>query len=231
MSDATSWDDRYRTSEFIWKTDPNLFLPPEVAGLATGRALDLACGEGRNAVWLATQGWDATGVDFSQVGLDKAARLAASNHVTVEWVRADVTDWQPDHLFDLVVVFYLHLPEPRRRAAFGAAVRALEPGGTLLIVGHDLANLTDGVGGPQDRAVLYTPDDVRRDLDAAGVADLVIDRAERVERPVDPDAGSRPAIDCLVRAHRSGAKTRWPPMPSSGTTAAPGPITLPSGGR
>ena len=206
MSDATSWDERYRGAEFVWRTEPNRFLPGAVEGLAPGRTLDLACGEGRNAVWLATQGWEATGVDFSQVGLDKAARLATSNDVDVRWIRADATSWQPDELYNLVVVFYLQVPEAERRAAFTVAARALAPGGTLLIVGHDLDNLTGGIGGPQNPAVLYTPDDVRDDLTAAGVADLVVDRAERVERPVDTDSGARVAIDCLVRAHRTTRK-------------------------
>jgi SAM-dependent methyltransferase len=202
MSDADSWDDRYRTAEFVWKTDPNRFLPPEVAALQPGRALDLACGEGRNAVWLATKRWDVTGVDYSQVGLDKAAQLAESNHVTATWICADVTKWEPEGLYDLVVVFYLQLPETERRIAFGAAGCALAPGGTLLIVGHDLANLTEGTGGPQSPAVLYTPDDVCGALHASGVTDLVIERAERVQRPVETEAGTVTAIDCLVRAHR-----------------------------
>ena len=72
--DAADWNARYDTSELIWKGEPNQFLPPEVAGLTPGRALDLACGEGRNAVWLATQGWEVTGVDFAGVGLAKAER-------------------------------------------------------------------------------------------------------------------------------------------------------------
>lgn len=200
--DATAWDERYRTAEFVWKTDPNRFLPPEVQDLSPARALDLACGEGRNAVWLATQGWDATGVDFSEAGLAKAARLAESNDVTVSWIQADATRWTPDQEYDLVVVFYLQLPESQRREAIGVAARALSPGGTLLIVAHDLVNLTEGVGGPQDPAVLHTPDDLREDLSRSGVTGLVVERAERVERPVDTDSGTRTAIDCLVRAHR-----------------------------
>ena len=94
MSDAASWDERYRAAEFVWSTQPNRFLPPAVEGLTPGRALDVACGEGRNAVWLATQGWEATGVDFSATGLEKAARLAETNNVTVEWICADVTSWE-----------------------------------------------------------------------------------------------------------------------------------------
>jgi len=203
VSDAAAWDERYGTAEFVWTTDPNRFLPPEVEALEPGRALDLACGEGRNAVWLASEGWDTTGVDFSGAGLEKAARLAEANHASVTWIQGDATRWTSDHGYDLVVAFYLHLPEPQRRKAFAVAARALAPGGTLLIVGHDLANLTAGVGGPQNPSVLYTPDDVRRDLGLAGVSELVIERAERVDRPVVTEAGERMAIDCLVRAHRA----------------------------
>jgi len=202
MNDAAHWDQRYGTTEFVWKTEPNRFLPEEVHDLVPGRALDLACGEGRNAVWLATQGWAVTGVDFSEVGLNKGAGLAAMNHVTVEWIPADVTTWEATGQFDLVVVFYLQVPEAQRRAAFARAARDLAPGGTLLIVGHDLLNLTEGVGGPQSPDVLHTPEDVRRDLASAGVVDLVVDRAERMHRPVDTDSGGAVAIDCLVRAHR-----------------------------
>jgi SAM-dependent methyltransferase len=203
MSDSASWDERYRGAEFVWSTQPNRFLPPAVEGLTPGAALDLACGEGRNAVWLATQGWHATGVDFSTSGIEKAARLAEANNVAVEWICADVTTWQPVDPFELVIVFYLQLPEEQRRAALGSAARALALGGTLLVVAHDLTNLTDGIGGPQDPAVLYTPDDVRGDLVAAGVDGVVIDRAERIDRPVETDTGTVMAIDCLVRAHRA----------------------------
>jgi len=202
MIDATGWDDRYRGAAFVWTTEPNRFLAPEVSGLRSGRALDLACGEGRNAVWLATQGWEVTGIDFSRVGLDKAVQLGAANDVTCEWLRGDVTRWRAEQPYNLVIVFYLQLPRAERTSAFAGAACALAPGATLLIVGHDLTNLTDGFGGPQNPDVLYTPDDVRDDLVTAGVADLVIERAERVKRPVTTDAGPRVAIDTLVRAHR-----------------------------
>jgi len=198
--DASHWNERYATAEYVWKADPNVFLVAETAGLAPGRALDLACGEGRNAVWLAEQGWDATGVDFSDAGLDKGRRLAADRGVEVGWECADATSWEPPaEGYDLVAVFYLQLPEADRRRAMGIAGRALTAGGTLLVVAHDTANLTGGVGGPRDPAVLYTPDDVLADLAAAGV-DVTVERADTVERPV---AGAdRPALDCLVRVRR-----------------------------
>jgi SAM-dependent methyltransferase len=202
MSDAAGWDRRYAVDDYVWKTEPNEFLPPEVEGLAPGRALDLACGEGRNAIWLATRGWQVTGVDFSQVGLDKGRALGQERGVEVEWVCADVTGFVGDEPFDLVVVFYLQVPAEQRRAALVGAARGLAPGATLLVVGHDLANLTDGVGGPQDPLVLFTPDDLVDDLATSGVDDLVVERAERVHRVVPTSGGEAVAIDCLLRARR-----------------------------
>jgi len=198
--DAQHWNDRYRTADYVWKADPNIFLVDETAGIAAGRAVDLACGEGRNAVWLAERGWTATGVDFSEVGLDKARRLATERGVDVEWVCADATTWEPpDDRYDLVAVFYLQLPADQRRRAMSVAGRALAPGGTLLVVAHDSTNLALGTGGPPDPAVLYSPGDVLADLAAAGI-DVTVERAETVERNVD--GAERPALDCLVRARR-----------------------------
>ncbi len=201
--DAAAWDQRYATAEFVWTTDPNRFLPPEVEGLDPGRALDVACGEGRNSVWLATRGWDVTGVDFSSVALEKAARLADENGVEVTWVCGDVTDSVVAGSFDLVIVFYLQLPASERRDALASAARRLAPGGTILIVGHDLTNLTEGVGGPQDPAVLFGAEDISADLDTSGVDDLVVQRAEQVRRPVGTGSEMIEAIDCLVRASRA----------------------------
>ena len=196
--DRHAWDERYAGTELLWKADPNRFLVRELADLAPGRALDVACGEGRNAVWLAGKGWTVTGVDFSGVALDKARRLAQQRGVTVEWVNADVVDWAPpQNEFDVVVLMYLQLPKDQRQAVHIRAAGALAVGGTLLVVAHDLSNLRDGYGGPQDPAVLFTPDDVVSDLGG-----LEIVRAERVRRPVTTDAGEVEAIDALVRAVR-----------------------------
>ena len=206
--DETHWNDRYATAEYVWKAAPNVFLAREAAGLPAGRAVDLACGEGRNAVWLAEQGWTATGVDFSDVGLEKGRRLAAERGVDVTWVCADATTWSPPtEGYELVVVCYLQLPAEQRRRAIGVAGRALAPGGTLLVVAHDAANLDGGTGGPQDPAVLYAPDEVLADLDASGVA-VVVERAETVERQVE--GAERPALDCLVRARRESGLVSSP---------------------
>ena len=196
--DSTAWDERYRSSELIWGAGPNRFLVEEVAGLPAGRALDLACGEGRNAIWLAQRGWQVVAVDFSAVALDKARRLADQRGTSVEWAMADVTAWDPPGVYDLVLVMYLHLPAPARRAAFHRAGQAVGPQGTVLVVGHDLSNLTEGHGGPQDPSVLYGPADVVADIGAG----FEIQRAERVQRPVEAAGSTVFAVDVLVRARR-----------------------------
>ncbi|HUJ67465.1 MAG TPA: class I SAM-dependent methyltransferase [Acidimicrobiales bacterium] len=194
--DSAAWDERYRGSELLWGAGPNRFLAAETADLVPGTALDVACGEGRNSVWLAEQGWRVTGVDFSPVGLAKAAALAAERGVQVDWLEADLTRWDPPAAYDLVIVFYLQLPEDLRRAVLSRLASHVAPGGTLLVVAHDRTNLTEGFGGPQDPAVLYGPEDV-----AAYIGhDLRVGRAERVRRRLETPSGQIDAIDLLVRA-------------------------------
>ena len=195
------WNRRYARNELIWTAQPNRFLVAETAGLPPGRALDIACGEGRNAVWLAEQGWRVTGVDFSDTALDKAHRLAGARGVEAEWEQADLLEYRPEaRAYDLVILFYLQLPETERRPVVRAAAEAVAPGGTLLLVAHDSSNLEHGHGGPQHPAVLYTAAAVAADLDGTG---LEIERAEVVERPVETPEGERTALDALVSARRN----------------------------
>ncbi len=195
------WDRRYTGSELLWSAEPNRFLVAETAELPAGRVLDLACGEGRNGVWLAERGFDLTGVDFSAVGIEKARRLAAARGVEAEWVVADLQEYRPAQAaYDLVLLFYLQVPAEQRRTVVRAAAGALAPGGTLLLVAHDRTNLEEGHGGPRQPEVLYTADDVAADLEGCG---LELERAERVERPVQTPDGERVALDVLVRARRT----------------------------
>jgi SAM-dependent methyltransferase len=201
--DSTEWDRRYAASELLWGGEPNAFVASEVADLPPGRALDLAAGEGRNAIWLGQRGWRVTAGDFSPVAMDKAATLAERIGAPLdrlEWVCADVTtyDVQPG-AYDLVLMAYLHLPADARKAVLTRAQAALAAGGTLLVIAHDLANLTDGVGGPQDATVLFTPQDVLSDLAGAG---LQVVRADTAQRPVEVDGEPRVALDVLVRLVR-----------------------------
>ncbi len=196
--DATGWDERYAATELVWSAEPNRFVAEELASLPPGRALDLACGEGRNAIWLAEHGWKARGVDFSQVALDKAAKLAERRGVSLDLERADLTRYVPTPRgYDLVLVAYLHVPWSELSAILERAADAVAPGGTLFLVGHDLDNLARGFGGPQDPAVLYSAAQV-----AGALRGLVIDKATQVERSVAKPDGPRIAIDNLVRAHR-----------------------------
>jgi SAM-dependent methyltransferase len=188
--DADAWDQRYAAAERVWSVEPNVWLAGVARDLPPGRALDLACGEGRNAVWLAGRGWRVTAVDFSAVAL--ARGRAASEEV--EWVDADVRAWVPPvDAFDLVGIVYLHLPSDERRDVLAAATAALAPGGTLAVIGHDVRNLAEGVGGPQEPDILLDPGAV-----AAELAGLDVDQAETVTRPTP--AGD--ALDTLVVARR-----------------------------
>lgn len=192
------WDERYASTELVWTSEPNRFVVEELAGESPGRALDLGTGEGRNAIWLAEQGWQVTGVDFSGVALAKAAKIAEDRGVTVQWVEADLRTYQPDPgAYDLVLIAYIHLPEPQFAALLRAAASGLSPGGTLLVVGHDADNIAHGHGGPQDPGILHRPPEIVAALDG-----LNIRRAGQARRPVSTDEGERVAIDTVVRAQR-----------------------------
>jgi SAM-dependent methyltransferase len=194
---SQEWDQRYAGQELVWTAEPNRFVVAELQDLRPGRALDIGAGEGRNAVWLAGRGWQVTAVDYSAVGLDKGRRLAENRRVAVDWVRADVRDYQPEpDSFQLVLIAYLQLPEAELGGVLRRAVTALTPGGVLLVVGHDVTNLTQGTGGPQDPAVLHTPESITRWL-----GDLTVQRAQRVRRPVA--GNTREAVDTLVLAIRA----------------------------
>ncbi|MEV4618429.1 class I SAM-dependent methyltransferase [Asanoa sp. NPDC049573] len=194
--DADSWDRRYAEAGLVWSADPNQFVAAELADLPPGTAVDLAAGEGRNALWLASLGWRVTAVDFSAVALDKGRAIAEARGLGVEWVHADLADYRPPAA-DLVLIAYLHVPPALWEPVLARAAAAVAPGGTLLLVGHDQTNLTEGTGGPQDLDRLWSVDGI-----VAALGGLRVGRAERVRRPV---AGQRDAIDTLVRAERPPA--------------------------
>jgi SAM-dependent methyltransferase len=196
--DSAGWDERYAASELVWSAEPNRFVVEELEPLPPGRALDLAAGEGRNAIWLASRGWAVTAVDFSAIGIEKGRRLASAAGVSVDFVVADVCEYQPEPGgFDIALIAYLHIPWPRFAGVLGRAAGALAPAGTLLVVGHDRTNLTDGVGGPQDPAVLYDAKEITAELGG-----LRIERAGQVRRPAGTPEEPADAIDTLVRARR-----------------------------
>lgn len=215
--DAADWDARYARSELVWGAPPNSTVVEHVYGLdrripllpdesgvtpPLPRALDLACGEGRHALWLATHGWQVTAVDFSQVGIDKgrtvAARLSRSVRSRVDWRTADITDLEAADItgpFELILMVFVHLPADERRTLLHHLSGMLAPGGRLLILGHATRNVTDGYGGPQEPEILFSPEDLRADLTGD---DITVTLAHEVFRPTEgPDA-----IDSLLIAER-----------------------------
>jgi SAM-dependent methyltransferase len=190
---AEDWDQRYAEKQ-QWSAEPNALVAELLGGLPPGRAVDLAAGEGRHALWLAGLGWQVTAVDFSEVGLARGRDRQAADRV--DWVTADVTGWsaEPGSL-DLVLVAYLHLPEADTTALFTRAIGWLAPGGRLLVLGHDVENLTAGVGGPQEPAILHSVDRLRPVAER-----LEVDRLEQVRR--ETPAGT--ALDTLLWGRRPG---------------------------
>jgi SAM-dependent methyltransferase len=189
------WDERHAARDPIESPETDPTLVEEMGPVPPGRALDLGAGDGRNAVWLASRGWRVTAVDFSRVGLDRARALADRAGVDVEWVLADLLVWTPQPRgFDLVCLFFIHLPPAERRVVYERAADGVAPGGTLLIVGHDRSNLGRGTSGPQDPALLFTAGEVAADL-----AGFTIVREGIVRREVGAD---RVAIRAVMRALR-----------------------------
>lgn len=189
--DAAAWDERYQTSEMLWSTGPNMWVEDRLANRDPGRGLDLASGEGRNAIWLASRGWDMTAVDFSRVALERGQRLSDK----VEFVEADILTWQPGTTFDLVLIAYLQLEaEPLSDVVRKAAAWVL-PGGELFMVGHDVSNIDEGVGGPQVPEILWN-----LDLFLEWLGDLDVIEAGILKRPVEVDGDIEYARDTLIRA-------------------------------
>ena len=201
--DRNDWNTRYEVQDLLWGVEPNSFVAAEFGqARPRGRALDIGCGEGRNAIWLASLGWTVTGVDYSDVALERARRLAAHQKVDVEWIEADVTTFEPPRgAFHLAIISYLQVPGDERRTVLAHAASALEPGGMLFMIGHALLNLTEGVGGPRDADVLWEPAEILGELAALG---LSIHRVEHVRRPFETPEGVKEAIDTLAQAERAG---------------------------
>ena len=213
--DAAGWDERYARGQ-VWSSEANRFFVAAVRahGLDQpphgARAIDLGCGEGRNAIWLALLGWSVTAVDMSAVGIDRGRSMAAAQDAEVEWVVADIEEWDlPSSAWDLVALVYVHWRTAQRLPIMDRLIDAVAPGGHLVIVGHDRTNIEHGHGGPQDPDVLTTPSELSALLSSRGLAVL---EAREVLRSVtlEPGHGSVPlgtdrpadAIDHVVVAHR-----------------------------
>ena len=202
MSKRELWNQRYASKELVWSAGPNKLFSEEVQDLKPGKSIDIACGEGRNAVWLAEQGWDSTGIDFSDAAIDKGRQIAEKREIKVHWIAEDASTYAlPKDEFDLVAILYLHTEPAEMENWLQNALAAVKPGGSFIYIGHDPANIEHGVGGPQDPKFLPSAEKFTKRLN-----DFDIKRAEVVERPVvnEPGHGREElkgvALDTLVRA-------------------------------
>lgn len=165
--DAASWDRMYlhhHSHAPSMPGVPNPILARELAGREPGAALDLACGEGADAIWLARHGWRVTGVDFSNVALDRAR--AADLQRQVHWINADFLVWQPPaDAYDLVSLHYVHVTPAERPALFGRLAQAVRPNGILLVVAHHPSDQETTIGRPAIADLFFTADEVATLLD------------------------------------------------------------------
>lgn len=192
---AAFWNERYRDVDRLWSPNPNALLAELAAELAPGRAVDLGAGEGRNAIWLAKNGWSVTAVDVSDVGLERAARRADEEGVQLECVVSDWREYRAPSPFHLAVISFMH-PRPEDRARmFSSARDLLAPGGHLFTVGVDLSELDRR--GPRDAERLYTPERLRVALTGFEVL-----RCETVAYEGEGTEGSRPVVDVAAMARR-----------------------------
>ena len=196
--DAAEWDERYGTAEQVWSGEPNGALVAEVATLGPGRALDVGCGEGADAVWLARRGWRVTALDVSRVALDRAGRHARDADAQVEWVHAGLVEaGLPAGGFDLVSAQYPVLHKTPDAVAERTLVELVAPGGTLLVVHHDIDPEHVHEGG-FDPALYALPADVAALLDGA----WQIEVDERRPRSVRGGGGAHHVQDLVLRARR-----------------------------
>jgi SAM-dependent methyltransferase len=196
--DAPSWDEMYRCSDQVFSGNPNPVLVTEVSGLPPGRALDVGCGEGADALWLARRGWRVTAVDIAATALARAAGTGTDVADRVTWTRADLTTTAPGGVFDLVSVHYFPLPRRPDHSALRGLLAAVAPGGTLLFATHHLADLSPRPGF--DPGDYYQPDDIAPLLDDAWTVQVHEIRPRTTPAP----AGTHHTRDAVLRAQRLG---------------------------
>jgi SAM-dependent methyltransferase len=208
--DEAFWDERYRSSSAVWSGRPNPHLLSEAAGLVPGAALDIGCGEGADAIWLAEKGWQVTAVDISAVALARAAARAGAAGADVAqrvtWLHADLTAvdriaWAPAAArYDLVSAQFLHLAPGPRDSLLRRLADSVAPGGSLLIVGHHPSDLQTTVMRPAPPELFFAGADVVALL-APAEWEIVVNEA-RSHGAVDPEGRSVTVHDTVVRAER-----------------------------
>lgn len=199
--DSNDWDKRYAAAETVWSLTPNQFVVEYLSDLPAGSMIDLAGGEGRNALWFATRGWRAENADFSGVALQKFTERAGTEGLSELCVATRVDATSESHYalapVDLGIMIYLQIEADGLAVAIASLAAAIKPGGTFFGAWHARENLTEGFGGPQRPEWLPTQADLRSALDAAGLPGASI---ELRHRELAVEGGTRIAIDVIAKA-------------------------------
>lgn len=201
------WNERYLSSPHIWSGRPNSQLLAEVTELEPGLALDVGCGEGADALWLAQRGWRVVATDISGVAIQRADQHARSSDplaaARIEWRKVDllVSAPEPD-TYDLVSVQFLHLPPEQRTRVFTGLAASVRPGGTLLVVSHHPSDLLTGVRRPGPE-LLYAAENVAELLDASW---KVIAKDSRPRPATTPEGVDVTVHDAVLRAVRQDSQ-------------------------
>lgn len=198
------WENRYASADAVWSGNPNPRLVEQVVDLVPGTALEVGSGEGADAIWLAAHGWRVMGVDISTVALERAAQhaRAAGPEIAelISWQQADLLEWEPPRdAFDLVSAQFIHLPQPEMADLQRRLADSVRPGGSLLIVGHDLSDL-GVVPRPNAPAMFYGPDEIAARLDQDEWDVVVADRPAR--EATDARGQTFTIRDAVMRAVR-----------------------------
>lgn len=200
--DEAFWDGRYRAAPAIWSGRPNPQLVDEASALTPGTAIDVGCGEGADAAWLAARGWRVTGVDISAVALERAAAHAREAGLTdrTTWLHLDATEEPLPATYGLVSAHFVHLRPGMRDDLHRRLAAATNPGGTLLVVAHHPADLAAGVPRPPIPELFFTAEDVAAVLDPRM---WTVETAEARSRPwTDGDGRNWTLHDTILRARR-----------------------------
>ncbi len=172
------WNNRYQNKEYAYGESPNLYFQAQLSGLTPGKILLPAEGEGRNAVFAASKGWEVTAFDISEAGKEKAEQLALKNGVQIKYLTGDAEDLEfEEGSFDVIALIFAHFPEPNRKRIHQQLSKYLKPGGHIIIeafskkhLAHNLIN--EKAGGPKDESMLYTADMIRSDFPGCQILEL-----------------------------------------------------------
>jgi 2-polyprenyl-3-methyl-5-hydroxy-6-metoxy-1,4-benzoquinol methylase len=197
-----AWDERYRANPEIWSGSPNAVLVTEATDLQPGTALEAGAGEGGDACWLAARGWEVTAADISSVAIERAAKRASERGLVISWLHADLAKDMAPSTYDLVTAHFLHVPKAEQQPLFRHLAAAVAPGGTLLVVGHDLSDMARL---PRPDLVEYgwTADEVVAALGEGWTIEAAEARPRQTANPDgNPDSDQVTSHDAVLRARR-----------------------------